>query len=114
MASILATLDLAAGRLPHRSGVATSGTSVHRWQHVDGSRHHLIDPRTGRPAVTDVVQATVVAGTALAAESLAKSIVISGSWDGLELAERAGARAAVVLLEDGEVIATPRSLDWLA
>jgi len=110
----IATLDLAGGRPPHRLGVATSGTSVHRWQHVDGSRHHLIDPRTGRPAVTDVVQATVVAGTALAAESLAKSIVISGSWDGLELAERAGARAAVLLLEDGEVIATPQSLDWLA
>jgi thiamine biosynthesis lipoprotein len=68
----LATLVLEAGRHASRLGVATSGTSVHRWQHADGSRHHLIDPRTGRPAITDVVQATVIAESALAAESLAK------------------------------------------
>ena len=110
----IATLVLEAGRHMGRLGVATSGTSLHRWQHASGSRHHLIDPRTGRPAVTDVVQATVVAESALAAESLAKAIVISGSQEGLDLAERAGSLAEVLLLDDGEVIASPRTLEWLA
>jgi thiamine biosynthesis lipoprotein len=109
----IARIDLG-GRTPGRLGVATSGTSVHRWQDAHGSRHHLIDPRTGRPAQTDVVQATVLAENALAAESLAKAIVIRGSIEGLDLAERAGAFAEVILLEDGEVIASPRSLEWLA
>jgi thiamine biosynthesis lipoprotein len=81
---------------------------------VDGVRHHLIDPRTSRPAPTDVVQATVVAESALVAEALAKSAVILGSADGLDLLERAGAWAEVLLLESGEVISTMRSLDWLA
>ena len=111
--------DLAVLRVParwrlHRLGISTSGTSVHRWEHVDGVRHHLIDPRTGRPARTDVVQATVVAESALVAEALAKSAVILGSADGLDLLERAGAWAEVLLLENGEVISTMRSLDWLA
>jgi thiamine biosynthesis lipoprotein len=110
----LATLDLGAGRSREQLGVATSGTSVHRWHHDGGSRHHLIDPRTRRPALTDVVQATVVAESALVAESLAKAVVISGSQDGLDLAERAGALAEVLLLETGEVIASPRSMEWLA
>ena len=110
----LASLVLGAGRQMGRPGVATSGTSVHRWPHAGGSRHHLIDPRTGRPAVTDVVQATVVAESALAAESLAKAIVISGSQEGLDLAERAGSLAEVLLLDDGQVIASPRTLEWLA
>ena len=111
--------DLALLRVParwrlHRLGISTSGTSVHRWLHVDGVRHHLIDPRTGQPARTDVVQATVVAESALVAEALAKSAVILGSADGLDLLERAGAWAEVLLLESGEVICTMRSLDWLA
>ncbi len=39
-------------------GVATSGTTIHRF---GADSHHLIDPRTGLPASTDVVQATVLA-----------------------------------------------------
>lgn len=110
----LAYLALKASRHMGRLGVATSGTSLHRWQHAGDSRHHLIDPRTRRPAVTDVVQATVVAESALAAESLAKAIVISGSQGGLDLAERAGSLAEVLLLDDGQIIASPRTLEWLA
>jgi thiamine biosynthesis lipoprotein len=109
----LARLDLGA-HPPGRLGVATSGTSIHRWQHAHESRHHLIDPRTGRPAQTDVVQATVLAESALAAESLAKAIVIRGSLEGLALAERAGAFAEVILLEDGDVIASPHASEWLS
>ncbi|HQU01555.1 MAG TPA: FAD:protein FMN transferase, partial [Acetobacteraceae bacterium] len=60
----LAILTLAADRGPRSWGVATSGTSVHRWPTAFGETHHLIDPRTRRPASTDVVQATVVAGSA--------------------------------------------------
>jgi len=55
-------------------------TSIHRWQMADGrASHHLIDRRTGRPADTDVVQATVIAPTAREAEMIAKSAVILGA-----------------------------------
>jgi thiamine biosynthesis lipoprotein len=97
-----------------RFGVATSGTSVHRWSGPAGSAHHLIDPLTGRPALTDVVQATVVAESAAVAECLAKSAVIRGSRDGMGLLERAGAWAAVLLLEDGHLMTTPGESGWLA
>jgi len=96
-----------------RLGIATSGTSVHRWEGADGSTHHLIDPRTRRPAQTDVTQATVVAESALVAEALAKSAVIRGSDAGLALLERSGAWAAVLLLENGEVVATAPTSAWL-
>ena len=69
---------------------------------------------TGRPASTDVVQATVVAESAAVAESLAKSAVIRGSHDGMGLLERAGAWAAVLLLEDGDLMTTPGESGWLA
>jgi FAD:protein FMN transferase len=99
---------------PHRFGVATSGTSVHRWPGLDGPRHHLIDPRTGRSAVTDVVQATVLARSAAEAEAFAKAIVILGSEDALQLLDRPGVGEALILTERGDVLATPTMRRWLA
>jgi thiamine biosynthesis lipoprotein len=90
-----------------RYGVATSGTSVHRWGLDDERRHHLIDPRTGRPAHTDVVQATVIAGTARAAEAFAKTAVILGSTAGLAALDRSDIVGVVLLTEDGRLLVTP-------
>jgi FAD:protein FMN transferase len=96
-------------------GVATSGTSVHRWTNADGSiGHHLIDRRTGRPAHTDIVQATVLAASAREAEVLAKSAVILGSQDAYDFLARSVAHAAVLLLESGQLIGTPGIERWLA
>jgi thiamine biosynthesis lipoprotein len=114
--SMLAVLHLSAAPngLPTQWGVATSGTSIHRWA-VDGmTRHHLIDPRTGAPASTDVVQATVVAGTALRAEALAKAVVIAGTVDGFAMLAKVGVRGAVILTERGETLALPNTTELLA
>jgi FAD:protein FMN transferase len=95
--------------------VATSGTSVHRWQLADGrATHHLIDRRTGRSAATDVVQATVVAPTAREAEMLAKSAVILGARGAYPFLTRSSAFAAILLLECGDLVATPGTEKWLA
>jgi thiamine biosynthesis lipoprotein len=62
-------------RLMRSSGsVATSGITARSW---DGG-HHLIDPRTGAPADTGVVQATAVAPTGLEAEVRAKAALLGG------------------------------------
>jgi thiamine biosynthesis lipoprotein len=42
--------------------------------------HHLIDPRTGQPAVSDVVMATAIARSGTAADIFAKSLVIDPAW----------------------------------
>jgi thiamine biosynthesis lipoprotein len=55
-------------------GAATSSTRQRRW----GDLHHLIDPRTGLPAATRLEEVSVVAETALDAEVLAKTVLISG------------------------------------
>src|SRR5439155_23893691 len=55
-------------------GAATSSTRRRRW----GDLHHLIDPRSGLPATTRVEEVSVVAETALDAEVLAKTMLISG------------------------------------
>jgi thiamine biosynthesis lipoprotein len=61
------------------AGVATSGIGRRSWLGPDGRpAHHLLDPATGRPAFTGVVQATAIAPTALEAEVRAKAAVLAG------------------------------------
>ncbi len=67
-------------------GVATSGTAKRRW---GTDRHHLIDPRTGVPARSDVVRATVVARTGACADWVASALVIGGTAAAERLAGRA-------------------------
>ena len=95
-------------------GLATSGTSIHRWVHGDRLAHHLIDPRTGRPARTDIVQATVLAATAREAEALAKTAVILGSDAALDALGRPGVDGAILLTERDELLLTPATMRWLA
>jgi len=85
-------------------GVATSGIGRRSWIDARGTpAHHLLDPATGRPAFTGVVQVTALAPTALEAEIRAKAAVLSGPD---------GARAwlpdgGVIVADDGgfEVVA---------
>ncbi|MHB8631602.1 MAG: FAD:protein FMN transferase [Candidatus Limnocylindria bacterium] len=63
-------------------GAATSGTDGRRW----GERlHHLIDPRTGLPANTDLVAVSVLAPTGAEAEVLAKTALLLGRLAGARL-----------------------------
>lgn len=79
-------------------GVATSGIGKRSWIGPDGSpAHHLLDPATGRPAFTGIVQATALAPTALAAEVAAKAAVLSGPDDAPPWLRHGG----VVVLDDG-------------
>ena len=111
---LLAVLQFRGGEAPGRFGVGTSGTTVHRWAHATGQFHHLIDPRTWQPAATDVIQATVVAGSAREAEVLAKAAVIAGAGRAFALLDRPGVLGALILTERGELHATPEMLQWLA
>lgn len=60
-------------------GVATSSVVRRRWRRGDVDVHHLIDPSTGSPAVTDLDAVTVAASDLWWAEVVAKVALIGGS-----------------------------------
>jgi FAD:protein FMN transferase len=70
----LASLELT------RGGVATSGIGRRTWRSETGEAvaHHLLDPSTGEPAYTGVIQVTALAPTAFEAEVLAKTALLRG------------------------------------
>jgi thiamine biosynthesis lipoprotein len=86
-----------------RGGVATSGRDYRRWKVNGDWKHHLIDPRTGQPAKTDVFSVTVVAGSARQAELAAKIVAVLGSQEGLAWLDRQKG-AGLIVLETEEVL----------
>ncbi len=58
--------------------VATSTTGRRRWQRNGQDLHHLLDPDTGRPAISGPVLSTVIAGEAWWAEAAATAICATG------------------------------------
>lgn len=87
----------------HDMAVATSGTDRRRWSVEGEARHHLIDPRTGNSARTDLVSVTVVGATVSRAEVIAKTVCILGRERGLDFATNR--RAAVFMtMSDGKTV----------
>jgi thiamine biosynthesis lipoprotein len=94
--------------------IATSGTDHRQWDGPDGGRrHHIIDPRTGAPAVTDALTVSVVAADAVSAEVLAKVALLQGAEAGAAYVEQAGAEA-LVITERGALVTTAgfTALEW--
>lgn len=61
------------------AGIATSGIGRRSWIDAAGRpAHHLLDPATGHPAFTGIVQVTAIAATAFEAELRAKTALLSG------------------------------------
>lgn len=59
-------------------GAATSGTTRRRWSEGELQLHHLVDPRTGRPANGGPVEVSVIAESATRAEVAAKTALLLG------------------------------------
>ena len=96
-----------------QGGVATSGRDYRRWQRNGVWQHHIIDPRTGQPAETDIIAVTVIAPTAIQAETAAKRVFILGARAGLDWLEGQSAMAGLLVLEGGYVLHSHRLADYV-
>ncbi len=89
-----------------RRALATSSTTRRSWNVAGRRVHHLIDPRTDRPAVTPILSATAIADRAVLAEAAAKAVLILGE-SGLAWAdEQDWIAGAIAVWKDGSVYAT--------
>lgn len=81
-------------------GVATSGITRRSWKSAEGApAHHLLDPATGEPAFTGIVQVTALAPSAFLADIHAKWALLSGP----ELAHSRLPYGGVLVLADGSI-----------
>ncbi len=90
---------------PSSGAVATSSRLRKQWTVGERVYHHLLDPRTGEPALTDLVSVSCCAATAWWAEVAAKAVLISGSSEAIGLFNELGVHG-VAVTESGNVIQT--------
>ena len=81
---------------------ATSSITARRW----AGGHHLIDPRTARPAETDLLSVTALAPTVVLAEVAAKVALILGREAGLDWLMMQPDVEAVVIDDAGKLFGT--------
>ncbi|MER7073017.1 FAD:protein FMN transferase [Terrabacter sp. NPDC000476] len=85
--------------------VATSSTRLRVWPTDDGPRHHVIDPRTGRPAAAVWAQVSCAAVSCLEANAASTAAVVLGA-DAPAWLTAQGVPARLEGL-DGRVVTTP-------
>ena len=94
--------------------VATSAVTKRVWKQGDKQRHHLIDPRTGEPAVTDWLSVTVIAAHTYEAEVFAKALLIGGAQESEEITRKCDTQFSYLAVDhDRQIWGTQRSLEYI-
>ena len=93
--------------------VVTSSITKRRWQQGDRVQHHLIDPRRGEPAETDWLNVTVIAPHATIAEVFAKSFLIAGSHEAMEIAGQRDDIAFIAVDGEGRLWGSSNAKEFL-
>ena len=102
---LMPDLDYASLKVDHHA-VTTSTVTGRRWLKNGIIQHHLIDPRTGLPALSDVIAASVIAGRTFTAEIFAKAALILGVEEGLAYLESLPEVEGVLFSNKNEIICT--------
>jgi len=87
-------------------GVATSGNYRNFRETGEGRVWHTISPVTGRPAITDILSATVIAPSAMLADALATACMASPASEALGMVSAIPGVEAMLVTAD-TVVATP-------
>ena len=88
-----------------QASVLGSGTYERQFEKDGILYHHILDPNTGKPVVTDIISATVITETAVLGEGLSTIAVLLGSEKAQEVLTRvSGFIGAVILLDDCELL----------
>ncbi|PJF28862.1 MAG: FAD:protein FMN transferase [Phototrophicales bacterium] len=97
------------------TAIATSGIDYRRWKTTTHEEyHHILHPKTGKPAQTDVLSATVIHPHACYAEAYAKTVILLGSQAGLEWLSGQWDAHGLVVSKDGRILATSGLMQFVS
>jgi FAD:protein FMN transferase len=93
--------------------VATSSIMKRAWRQGDRQQHHLIDPRSGEPAITDWLSVTVVAPQAATAEVFAKVLLIAGNDQAMDILASEDGIAFIAVDRQGRLWGSQNSKEYI-
>jgi len=100
-------------RMRAGAAVATSSELENNFTEGGVTYGHIMDPRTGRPAVTDVVQATAIHPSATVTDILSTALYVAGSLRAPAILDAYPGSEAVLIVREGAGVAivASRSLE---
>ena len=103
----------AVGILSLQDCSAVTSGGYQRYFEQDGVvYHHIIDPRTGYPANSGLLSATVVCANSALADLLSTAVFVLGEQTALDLWRSEGRFELVLVTEDGRVVVTAGLSDF--
>ncbi|MBF0371637.1 MAG: FAD:protein FMN transferase [Magnetococcales bacterium] len=97
----------AVSRLTGELAMVTSGDYERFFIHEGIRYHHLLDPKTGKPARSGLISVSIQAPTATLADALATAFFVLGGESGLKLLEKFPRTEALFITDSGEHHQTP-------
>lgn len=88
----------------YSGALVMSTTAFRRWRRGDVEHHHIIDPRTGRSADSDLLAVAVADHSAARGEAFAKSAIVVGCTEGMALLRSAGVKAWLISADGVQTI----------
>lgn len=86
--------------------VVTSGDYVRYFEEQGIKYHHILDPRTGYPANSGIVSATIIGKSSMEADALSTAIFILGLRDGKELVDKTYGVEAIFITSEKKIYVT--------
>lgn len=90
--------------LPASGGAVVTSGDYERAFEEDGARyHHILNPRTGRPAI-DLTSVTIIAETVIEADALSTTVFVLGPARGMALIEELPGVEGILITPDLEIL----------
>lgn len=86
--------------------VVTSGVYERAFSHNNQLYHHILDPKTGFPAKTNLISATIIAKTSLDADGYTTALILMGLDNALDFVENNPNIEAIFVSTDGSAYTT--------
>ena len=86
--------------------IVTSGLYERYFEKNDSFYHHILDPRTGYPAQTNLLSVTVISKSSTQADALSTACFVMGLPKGLSFIESSPNCEAIFITEDLEIFST--------
>ena len=93
--------------------LATSSVGGRRWQRGDRTLHHLIDPRTGTSADSNLHSVTVHAPNTMTADVAAKVVLVLGRDAGTAYLLKRGLSASLTAVDGFEMVVGDFAREWV-
>lgn len=86
------------------SSIVTSGAYIRNFQKDGVVYHHILDPKTGKPAKSDLLSVSIVCSESAVADAYSTAVYVLGEKEGLALAEKTEGVECLLVTSDNRIV----------